>query len=460
MTDNRAHQALLDAEMEIEKHKQDLMALKQQLTRLSHCVSPVNAEVEAGLTALRHQVKNNETVLLLAKHIDAIAAALTRFENNESKSLRPEQEGLEDNQAHSPAQQVMASSSGATLFCEPNFNESVTALLEVIIVPDELKAARQQLVKTLKSKIALSQVEGIIAQLSSLIIEAHQREQDRFQDFLENLNLRFLDINSHLQQSIGQSEGRLNSSFQLKEQVATDIKQMQSQYQGSNNLEQVILLFDDGLNKISQNIEQYHQDEQDKHQQAEQEISQLKQSLADTQLKAIDLQASLLQISEQSKKDSLTGVFNRDAYDAQLDNFFHRARLLEKNVVIAIADLDHFKLINDTHGHLAGDDVLKSTAEFIQANVRENDFVARYGGEEFVIILNDIKLDDAAKVLEKIRAQISNHAFVLKQQTVQITLSIGFTVITEHDSKSSAFERADKALYQAKTAGRNQICQY
>ncbi len=116
-----------------------------------------------------------------------------------------------------------------------------------------------------------------------------------------------------------------------------------------------------------------------------------------------------------------------------------------------------FLKINDTHGHLSGDTVLREVAAILQQNIRKDDFVARYGGEEFVIVLNDINQHAASEILDKIRTRIEQNPFILKDEKVHITISVGYTSINDNDIKESAFSRADNALYQAKEGGRNQL---
>ena len=116
-----------------------------------------------------------------------------------------------------------------------------------------------------------------------------------------------------------------------------------------------------------------------------------------------------------------------------------------------------FLKINDTHGHLSGDTVLREVAAILQQNIRKDDFVARYGGEEFVMVLNDINQHAASEILDKIRTRIEQNPFILKDEKVHITISVGYTSINDNDIKESAFSRADNALYQAKEGGRNQL---
>jgi len=120
-----------------------------------------------------------------------------------------------------------------------------------------------------------------------------------------------------------------------------------------------------------------------------------------------------------------------------------------------VLDIDFFKKVNDQFGHIAGDKVLRSIAQKLTGSVRETDMLARYGGEEFVLIMPATPLQEALVTAEKCRAAVAEMAFHFRDENVPITVSAGVTTFASKDDPLIAFDRADKALYQAKQAGRN-----
>ena len=122
-----------------------------------------------------------------------------------------------------------------------------------------------------------------------------------------------------------------------------------------------------------------------------------------------------------------------------------------------MADVDHFKHINDSYGHLAGDKVLKIISKELVSRLRDSDFVARYGGEEFVIIMPNTRPADAEYALNKVREAIAGIPFHFKERQLKITVSFGVTEAVADDGPESLFHRADSALYQAKADGRNRV---
>ena len=162
------------------------------------------------------------------------------------------------------------------------------------------------------------------------------------------------------------------------------------------------------------------------------------------------------QISTLSVTDDLTGCGNRRMLRQELEREVRRAERYERTLGVLMLDIDHFKRVNDTYGHLAGDEILVGLAEQIKNNVRDIDTVIRYGGEEFLVILPETDLDGTVAVAEKIRNIVEEAEYVTKDIVLQITISIGVAVYPLHASDNEELIRcADEALYRAKAAGRN-----
>jgi two-component system cell cycle response regulator len=157
--------------------------------------------------------------------------------------------------------------------------------------------------------------------------------------------------------------------------------------------------------------------------------------------------------------DPLTQVVNRRALFTRLGGELERAKRYESVMSILMLDIDHFKDVNDTHGHLVGDDVLREVAGLLQSTVRAVDIVARYGGEEFVIVLPETPLPGAVTFAERIRALIEVHPFCQTQGPFSITASVGVAAFPSEgvESIEDLFARADDALYRAKAEGRNAV---
>jgi len=152
--------------------------------------------------------------------------------------------------------------------------------------------------------------------------------------------------------------------------------------------------------------------------------------------------------------DKLTGIYNRLRLDDILQNELDRSKRYNHYFACAIIDIDYFKNVNDTYGHLIGDKVLKELSKVVKQNIRTSDYFGRWGGEEFLIILPEINKIDLENLLEKIRVNISEHDFL---EAGNQTISIGATISVKSDIKDSVINRADIALYEAKNSGRNRV---
>jgi len=164
------------------------------------------------------------------------------------------------------------------------------------------------------------------------------------------------------------------------------------------------------------------------------------------------------QLGKLSRMDGLTGMLNRKTWEYELEQEFNRYQRHHHTSSLLMLDIDHFKKINDIHGHIAGDKVIRGIAYILQESLRNIDVAGRYGGEEFAIILNNTDADSARIVAERIRKAVEMHAFTLDDTQIQCTISIGIAEINDStENRTDWIRQADKGLYQAKHDGRNTI---
>jgi len=185
-----------------------------------------------------------------------------------------------------------------------------------------------------------------------------------------------------------------------------------------------------------------------------------------TQIK--QLQQKIRQLQEELITDELTRVLNRrglferiepfvNEVSFQLKNPEQRKSFVLKDFSLIFTDIDKFKSINDTHGHAAGDVVLKEVAGLLRQNVRGSDIVGRYGGEEIVIGLLGANLEDAKQIAESLRAKLEGHKIKHGSQELAVTASFGVANVSENTDTNALIDAADKALYAAKENGRNRV---
>ncbi|MBX3272527.1 MAG: GGDEF domain-containing protein [Sandaracinaceae bacterium] len=163
------------------------------------------------------------------------------------------------------------------------------------------------------------------------------------------------------------------------------------------------------------------------------------------------------ELYEAALRDPLTKLYNRRALDDRLDADLSHARRHGTPLSVLLLDLDYFKVVNDTYGHLGGDYVLATFAELAQAMVRREDLFARYGGEEFAILCRSTSLAHAASLGERIRAATAAARFVHDGRVIPVSVSVGVAAARADDTVEALVERADRALYRAKQEGRNRV---
>lgn len=180
----------------------------------------------------------------------------------------------------------------------------------------------------------------------------------------------------------------------------------------------------------------------------------------------ISVYRNYLALLEDSQRDTLTGLLNRKTFDAGFALFLSSAGHADEALQndrrshkegshwLAVMDIDYFKRVNDTFGHLYGDEVLILMANLMRGSFRQGDRLYRFGGEEFVVLIRDVDFADAKKKLDDFRQQVERHIF---PQVGQVTISIGFTSVTSTSTPAMVLGEADEALYYAKGHGRNQV---
>jgi len=156
--------------------------------------------------------------------------------------------------------------------------------------------------------------------------------------------------------------------------------------------------------------------------------------------------------------DPLTGSGNRQALNEALDHEINLAQRNDTPLSVVMFDFDHFKQVNDGYGHQCGDKVLKDVIREIKHLLRKTDLLFRYGGEEFVLLLHKTSLESAAAVADKVRKHIARTPINFNQQRINISVSMGTAVLHKDDVTNTLIKRADNALYQAKSLGRNRVC--
>ena len=334
-------------------------------------------------------------------------------------------------------------------------NQSLQELLDHLSIPHDLDLKRSQIKVRLEKQLNSDNLTKVIDGLTELVVDAFNVEQNRFKGFLEQLTNQLQDFDIFLQSSAQNRGESSEESRQLEHAIQGDIEQIKSHMDTSTTIDELSGKIKLNLDAIGDSIKRYREKERQREDEYQQQVNGLKSKLQESEQNAEEIKSLLTYQKYRINHDSLTGLPNRESYDEFILESITRWQQTGNPISLAVADIDHFKRINDTFGHLAGDKVLKKVAAIFKSSIRGSDYIARFGGEEFVFIFEDTTSKQALAIVEKLRKSVQTCQFVYHDDKVDVTVSFGLTTIVEQDTIESLFMRADEALYKAKDAGRN-----
>lgn len=290
--------------------------------------------------------------------------------------------------------------------------------------------------------------------IRDILMQRYLDVDKEFSSYLTRVNEELVSIGESLGLAVEVEAQHVEAAETFSTAVSNQVKMMRSTVEtasGIDNLKQAVTDHITAIQKALNNFDSSRSEGESLTDQLQALINKV-HSVESESKKTKEL---LEEERHKATHDTLTTLPNREAYNERAFHEYQRFKRYCRPLTIAICDIDYFKKINDTYGHQAGDKVLKLIAKVVQTRLRKVDFIARFGGEEFVLLLPETTASKAHSVLDKIRAAVGNTAFRFKDKPVQITISFGITEFDTEDNVEDAFERADKALYQAKGSGRN-----
>lgn len=317
----------------------------------------------------------------------------------------------------------------------------------------QIAIIRQSLLDTLSIEALLDACLQTIA----IIVASINEERLSAEHFLLKLNDALSSVQQAVSLSLKNADQLHLKLDKLNHQIEQQIDQLGQSTKSATSLEQLKDLVTQRLGNISDALKSKEQLEGQERQTILATLKGMELRLKELETEAQSFRTKLAEQNFRSLQDALTEIPNRAAFDERLALEVKRWQRHKKPLCIALADVDHFKKINDNYGHSAGDKTLKVIAKALQQGLRETDFIARYGGEEFVILFPETALEELTAPLNKLREKIKSIVFTFKSQKVPITISFGASQLTAEDSSRQVFDRADEALYEAKKAGRDRV---
>jgi diguanylate cyclase len=296
---------------------------------------------------------------------------------------------------------------------------------------------------------------GVVRRLAT-----HATEQiDYANDFLAELgkDLSSMEKQLYSYQDFNRETHQLNDEF--RDKLVSHSTELKQAFSVNRNFEHTRNDVASKLMTLGLAIESKQQEDEIRFQKADKKIAELQTNVRDYNDEIVQVTERAKTLEKEVFLDALTAIQNRRAYEMKIRECLRRYHRDGQPFSLILVDVDRFKNINDKYGHSAGDKCLKQLVKLIRNTLRKTDFFARYGGEELVAVLQGCTVQDAEKVAEKVRVRIEKARFCYHDEEVPVTISLGVTEVRPTDEKSeTVFVRVDKAMYQAKSRGRNRVC--
>jgi diguanylate cyclase len=435
-------QERLEAETSRWKHLESL--LHRVIGRLALGAQGRDSRLDAELARITSALREHQDPAALGAILHDLSAAITRLDRTQPVPAAPGPAG-----EPAGAAPAVAASRVAEALLE--IVDRVTPSPDTRAAVTELRVALTELMHDAK----LAEIAARVAQLVADERSRLEREKAEVERILALVTSRLDEIAKYLTSADEDSKIAEDSGTWLNQRVLGEVRELGGQVQSAPNLAALQQQVQSRLEAIDGHLQEYRAREQVRIKVYRERADQMHRRVEELEREARKLEQSLRDEQRLAMIDSLTGIANRAAYDVMIEQEWRRWQRFRRPVALVAWDLDGFKNVNDVFGHQAGDTVLRSVAQHMQGKLRATDFVARYGGEEFVMVLVGSMAKEALGVAEGLRQEISRLEFSFADVVVRITISGGIADFRDGDVPAATFDRADRALYKAKQAGRN-----
>ena len=340
---------------------------------------------------------------------------------------------------------------------EKEVSDTLSRLLKQLVIPDRLGNRLDDLKQRLSTSLNWYELVPLLEAVADLVIDALGTGQEEFEQFLQGLDQQLETIQKLVNDATQGQLDRNQARTAFEETLQGQVAEIRSVVNSKNDLGELGHSIVSHLGFILQAMEQYRTDENAREAALTEQLKDMQNRLDHMEKLAKEAQVAIEEQRKKAMHDALTGLPNREAYQERLQQEQQRLKRYGGSLSMMVCDIDFFKRINDSYGHLAGDKVLKIIAKALQRNLRDTDFIARFGGEEFVTLMPETNAQEAMQVAEKLRTKIEQSPFNFRKEPVRITMSFGISEFSQNEKADTVFERADKALYKAKENGRNQV---
>jgi|GEM_PF-1895815 len=316
----------------------------------------------------------------------------------------------------------------------------------------------QKLKEELKDSVDSDAILRNSKELIALLIKNINSEKETSQYFLKALNDALLNVKSIVDDGVLNNDHGLERRGVWDTNLCDNVNTIKLAVDSENEPKSFKQIISQEIDDILKAMTYKQEFDQQEHLRLASQFNLMQKQLALVEDQANQYKSQLDEQKQLNLQDPLTKLPNRAALDQRFSSEFQNAKTFDKPLWVVVADIDHFKRINDTFGHNAGDKTLQVISSAISRSLRGSEFIARYGGEEFVFLIPMATKPMLMSILNRVKDNVRSIPFKFKQEKVNITISLGATKVKLEDQDTeTVFERADKALYKAKSDGRNRI---
>ena len=337
-------------------------------------------------------------------------------------------------------------------------SDEIAQLLAQVTPSQGLLTSYKQLLTQAEDGFEMESLPIAIYQIGQFIDSALEVKGDDFSNYLQGLNKQLSEVQGFIEKSQGIDTQSAKARSVADGKVRDSIVNIREVVLETKEVEQLQKALKIQLDHIVGAMDSLKNEDKKRENTLQENYDSLKRRVTEMEEEAERVQEYVEEQRKTARVDALTELPNRMAYNEIMSHEMENFKRYNNPLSLVICDLDHFKVVNDSYGHLAGDKVLSLLARILCKGTRSSDFVTRYGGEEFAIILPSTDAEKAAKSMDKIRRLICKSPFNYRGEPIAISMSFGVSEAIEGDTIESLFTKADAALYKAKANGRNEVC--
>ncbi|HZX19235.1 MAG TPA: diguanylate cyclase [Pseudomonas sp.] len=339
----------------------------------------------------------------------------------------------------------------------PHIGDSLMGLLDELELPERHQPQGESLRQRVQGGLNWYELVAVLDDLAVLVLAVTDSGQREFATYLKQLNERLASFLTTLSEAHEGYSESVESARTFNQELREQVSGLQASVQDAVDLPTLKQSLEARLDGLLSTVSE-HQKHRDGHEEeVARRLQSLTQKVADMEQEAQSFRDHLEEQRQKAMIDPLTGLPNRAGWSERLDLEMARWKRYGGELLLAVLDIDHFKRINDSYGHLAGDKVLKIIASELAKRLRKTDFIARFGGEEFVLLIPSTPMEGGHQLLQTLLDGVEQCPFHFRGERVTITLSAGLTAFAGEEGSDKVFERADQALYRAKSGGRNRV---